>query len=204
MNIAADTFISFTLLAVVMSITPGPINILILASGVQFGIRRTLPQLFGTSIGCALMIVLVALGLHRVFEIWPFTQSLLKFGGAAYLLWLAYKITRAGSSIDFGGGKNAPVTMLGGAVLQWINPKAWIMSVSAVSTYLPLNYSLIDIAILTLTFAVINFPCVGVWGYAGARMQQLLHTPSRVRAFNYLAAALLVISLYPILSSTMG
>lgn len=193
-----QTILALSLYTIVTSITPGPNNMMVLASGVNFGVRRTLPHILGISMGFAAMIVVVGMGLGTVFELYPVLNTALRWVGTAYLVYLAYKIARsdAPDKPDRAAGK--PLGFLGAAAFQWVNPKAWVMALGAVAAYLPAHPSLAPVAAIALLMAVINAPCVGIWAAFGVGLRRFLTKPAQLRVFNVTMAALLVASLYPI------
>jgi threonine/homoserine/homoserine lactone efflux protein len=198
-----DQWLAFCAFAAISSITPGPNNMMILASGLNHGLVRSLPHLAGIVLGFAFMVLGVGLGLHAVFTTVPVLQTVLKYAGAAYLLWLAWRLARAQPMATESGGASTsrPMTFLGAAAFQWINPKGWVMAVSAVTTYLPASFGLADAAALAVVFGLVGGPCVAAWAVFGVGMRRVLQNPRSVRVFNLVAAGLLVLSLYPILFS---
>jgi threonine/homoserine/homoserine lactone efflux protein len=142
--------LAFAGFAFVSSITPGPNNVMLLASGVNYGFRRTVPHIAGISLGCVAMVLLVGLGLEQVFAAVPQLYDVLRYTGAAYLLWLAWKIARAGPVVE-GPSGGRPMTFCQAAAFQWINPKAWVIVVGAVGTYAPrdgFGHNVIALAVL--------------------------------------------------------
>ena len=198
-----DALMALALFALVSSITPGPNNVMLLTSGVNFGFRATLPHMLGISIGFAVMVLGIGVGLAGLFTVFPWLYSLLKWAGAAYLLYLAWKIANAGPPESSGQAvKNGgPMSFLGAAAFQWVNPKAWVMSLGALSTYVPATGSVLVVALAALVCAMINFPSIGVWALFGAKLRHLLRVERNLRIFNYSMALLLVLSLYPMLHS---
>ncbi|ARP83571.1 hypothetical protein CAL12_24000 [Bordetella genomosp. 8] len=185
------------LFSLVSSITPGPNNIMLASSGLNFGFRRTLPHMFGVNIGFTLMILLVGAGLGAVFHSSPLLYTVLKYGGAAYLLYLAWKIATAGE-IREGDRRARPFTFLQAAAFQWINPKAWVMVVGLAATYIPEAGFFMNLVVATIVCGIINLPAIGVWVTFGTALRRVLHKPGAVRAFNLGMAVLLVLSLYPV------
>lgn len=184
--------------AFVSSITPGPNNAMLMASGANFGFARTLPHLAGVAIGFAVLLLAVGLGLGGLFTAFPALHTVLKVVGAAYLLWLAWKIATAKGVGGHGGG-GRPITFLQAAGFQWVNPKAWVMSVGAVATYVPLGAGLLgNVALVVLVFSLVNLPCIVAWTGGGVALRRVLARPAALRAFNAVMAALLVASLIPI------
>ncbi|HEX5342282.1 MAG TPA: LysE family translocator [Duganella sp.] len=186
--------------AAVSSITPGPNNTMILASGLNYGFVRSLPHLFGITCGFTFMIFATGMGLHVVFEQVPMLQTILKYGGAIYLLWLAWKLAHAAPMSGEQASLSKPMTFFGAAAFQWINPKAWVMALSALTTYLPRGFTVIDAAMLAGVFGLIGVFCVGAWAMFGVAMRRVLQDPRSVRIFNIVMALLLVATLYPMLA----
>ena len=189
---------ALTLFAFVSSITPGPNNLMLMASGANFGFRRSVPHMLGVSLGFTLMIVLVGAGLVQVFEIFPLSNTVLKVVSIIYLLYLAIKIATA-APIEKGKTAGTPMTFLQAALFQWVNPKAWTMAVSAVTVYTPDN-ALTSIVIVALIFGAINLLSIGIWTFLGQQMARFLTNTRRMILFNWTMALLLVASLYPVLS----
>ena len=193
-----ELFLALLGFAFVTSVTPGPNNMMLLASGVNFGFRRTLPHMLGISSGHALMVFLVGLGLAGVFKAWPPALLVLKLASVGYMLWLAWKIAHSAAPGE-GGVKAQPMTFLQAAAFQWVNPKAWAMALGAVSAYVtepsPLAYAAVAGA-----FACVNLPSVAVWAGAGQAVRRWLDGPGRLRAFNWGMAGLLVLSLWPVVT----
>ena len=188
---------ALVLFAVVSSGTPGPNNLMLMTSGVNFGVRRTLPHFWGVDLGFAIMTLLVGLGLSEVFVRVPALLVALKWLGAAYLLWLAWKIARSGP-LKGGTVRARPLTFLQAAAFQWVNPKAWIMAVTACATYADPNRYTLSVLVIAAVFAVVTAPCSGAWVGFGAALQRWLGHPRNRAIFNYTMAALLVASLYPV------
>lgn len=184
--------------ALVTSITPGPNNLMLLASGVNFGFRRSIPHMLGVGLGFAAMVVIVGLGLGQVFEAYPLAYSALRYIGGAYMLWLAWKIANSGPIGD-GTEKGKPFTFVQAALFQWVNPKAWVMAITAIAAYtVPTAYAS-SVVIVGLVFAIINIPSIGSWTLFGTAMRRFLSNPKTVRWFNIGMAVLLVLSLAPLL-----
>ena len=179
--------------ALATSITPGPNNLMLMASGANFGLRRSVPHMLGVSLGHAFMIVLVGLGLIRAFEAWPVLHTAMKLVGIAYLLWLAFKIARAAPPRE-GEAEGRPLTFIQAAAFQWVNPKGWFMAVTALSLYAP-SKSAGAILVVAAVFAIVNLPSILLWTATGHTIRRFLTSPSRLRAFNWTMAGLLVASL---------
>lgn len=183
--------------AFVSSITPGPNNLMLMASGANFGFVRTIPHMAGVALGFVFMVVLVGLGLSQIFETYPISHMILKVLSVAYLLFLAWKIANAAPI----GGRDAagsPMTFLQAAAFQWVNPKAWAMALTAVTVYAPSN-SALGMVIVAAVFGTINLPSIGSWTLLGQQIARVLTNTKRLVAFNWTMAVLLVLSLYPVL-----
>ncbi len=195
-----DLLIAAALFLIVSSITPGPNNTMLMASGVNFGVRRSLPHLLGVQIGFTVMLLCVGLGLHAVLEQFPAVYTLMRWGGAAYLLWLAWKLASAQpTTADPDAPAPQPLGFWGAAAFQWVNPKAWVMIVTAMSAYLPPDASGAQVLLLALMSLVLGSPCSAVWLGFGQAMRSLLQNPTSLRIFNITMALALVASLYPML-----
>ncbi|MEO1745409.1 MAG: LysE family translocator [Pseudomonadota bacterium] len=175
------------------SITPGPNNMMLLASGANFGFRRTVPHMLGISIGHAFMVFLVGVGLAQMFVAFPIIKQVMQVLAALYMLWLAWKIANAAPTKP-GDAGGEPFTFFQAAAFQWVNPKAWGMALTAVTAYAP-GDTAFAMMLVAVTFASINLPSVSVWTVLGQQMRRFLTNPARLRAFNWTMAALLVGSL---------
>lgn len=184
--------------AFVSSITPGPNNLMLLASGVNFGFARTLPHMLGVGLGFMLMTFLVGLGLGEVFKLVPVLYTALKYLGAAYMVYLAWKIANSGP-VKESETVGRPMTFLQAALFQWVNPKAWVMAVYAVATYTVPSQYLLSVSIVALVFGIVNIPSIGSWALFGMALKRFLNNPAALRVFNIVMALLLVVSIWPIL-----
>lgn len=191
--------IAFVLFAIVCCFTPGPNNAMLLASGLNFGFRRTMPHVLGVTFGYGFLVAMMGLGLGAVFTASPTLYSLLKYAGAAYMLYLAWAIATSGDMDDKGAQVGRPLSFLGGAVFQWVNVKGLIMSVGAVTTYSAIAPFPYNIVALSLIFTVTGFLSSASWTLFGTSLRSLLSTPRAVRIFNIAMAVLLIASLYPVL-----
>ncbi|MFN3260849.1 MAG: LysE family translocator [Pikeienuella sp.] len=192
-----DLLLGLAAFAFASSVTPGPNNMMLMASGANFGFRRTLPHMLGVALGFVAMAVLVGLGLMQVFARWPILHDILMVVSVAYLLWLAWRIANAAPKTAEAGAR--PMTFLEAAAFQWVNPKAWTMALTAVTVYAP-DRSLAALAAVALIFGAINLPSVGSWAALGVLTRRALTTPARLRLFNRAMALLLVASLWPVLA----
>ncbi len=187
--------------ALVSSITPGPNNLMLLASGINFGFRRTLPHMLGVALGFALMVAIVGAGTATIVTLVPGLLGIIKWVSVAYLLYLAWKIATAPPPSAEGRAQARPMTFLQAAAFQWVNPKAWTMALTAASAYLPAGNDWAGVALLAAVFCAVNLPSVGLWAALGTSLRRFLADPVRLRRFNIVAALTLVATLYPVLAS---
>lgn len=194
MNI--EVMLALTGFAFVTSATPGPNNMMLMASGANFGLRRTVPHMLGVSLGFGVMVAVLGLGVDRVIAASPTLETALKWLSLAYMLWLAWKIaTAAPAKHTSDDPQSRPFTFLQAAAFQWVNPKAWAMALGALSAYAAGAGGAMVVA---LVFALVNLPTVSVWAAMGQGLRSLLATPARLRVFNVSMAALLIVSMLPV------
>lgn len=187
---------------IVSSITPGPNNLMLMASGANFGFQRTIPHMLGVALGFVFMLFLVGIGLVRVFEIFPASFTALKIASSLYLLYLAWKIANAAplqvKDADEPTDTSAkPFTFLQAAAFQWVNPKAWTMGTTAIAAYSVKDSPSLGVLIICTVFLIVNLPCIAIWTFAGTKISKFLNSPAKTRIFNVTAALLLIASLYP-------
>ena len=175
------------------SFTPGPNVVMLAASGANYGFRSTIPHITGISVGFPVMVIAIGLGLKAVFVAFPELQTILKFAGGAYLLYLAWRIANAGRPNASGAGAR-PMNFLEAAAFQWVNPKAWMMAIAAVSTYTPGRNILAETLIVAAIFALLAWPSCAFWAGVGVAVR-LFASDRAMRIFNLTMAALLVASL---------
>jgi len=184
------------LFALVTTITPGPNNAMLLASGVNFGFRRTLPHICGISAGVALLMLSVGYGLGEAFRLFPRLYTVLETASVVYLLYLAWKIGTS-DQVQVNKGEPRPMTFFEAVAFQWINPKAWMMVLTAATTlHLSDNYGF-NAMLMAAVFVVIGFPSISLWAAGGLALRRVLSNRQRLRTFNITMAVLLVLSLYP-------
>jgi threonine/homoserine/homoserine lactone efflux protein len=180
--------------------TPGPNNIMMLTSGLNFGIRRSVPHWLGIITGVPIMLIALGLGLDQIFRQFPVLFSSLKVLGCGYLLYLAWKIAFMKVNPEPNHLSKKPMSYIQGLLFQWINPKAWVMCLSAISLFVDIERPmLMQILSIGFTFFLIGALTVGCWMVTGSKISQLLAKPQQQRIFNFSMAALLVVSLYPML-----
>jgi threonine/homoserine/homoserine lactone efflux protein len=196
-SLTPELLAALALFAFVSSITPGPNNTMLMASGANFGFRASIPHMIGVSGGFLLLVVAVGLGLGGLFAAYPELHDILAIAGGLYLLWLAWKIaTTSGLGIGEAGAR--PQTFLQAAAFQWVNPKAWAMALGAVTAYAPRDGYVTNILVVSVIFTAINLPCVASWTGFGVGLRRFLDRPAVLRAFNLGMALLLVLSLVPV------
>lgn len=195
-----DQLSALIVFAIISGFTPGPNNVMLLASGVNFGFRRTLPHIAGVSIGFPVMSAAVAIGLGAVFRTQPWLHTVIEAIGVVYLLWLAAKI--AFQPVAGGVGEveatARPLTFFQAAAFQWVNVKGWIMAISGVSVYVPDGLGTYGGAALIFVVYLFNgIASSSTWAGFGTVIARFLHDPLRLRLFNLTMGALLIASLAP-------
>jgi threonine/homoserine/homoserine lactone efflux protein len=190
---------SVVVFSISASVTPGPNSIMAMASAVSFGVRKSLPLLLGISIGFSIMLFIVGLGFGHVLYLFPRLTIYIKIIGIVYLLYLAFVIANSGE-----GNKNfkydKPLSFSKGLLLQWVNAKAWIICISAVSTYTTAGNSYINqILLLTCIFLIVGPICVGIWVFLGAFLKKHVTRSKYIRRFNMIMAILLILSITPVI-----
>ncbi len=192
-----DTLLSLAAFAFVASITPGPNNLMLMASGTNFGFQRTIPHMLGVGLGFVFMVMVVGTGLAELFDRYPLSHTVLKIVSTVYLLYLAWRIAGA-TAPGTTKATGVPFTFWQAAAFQWVNPKAWAMALSAVSVY-STSHAFGEIIVISIVFGLINLPSVSSWTLLGQGMRRFLNQPVRLLWFNRTMAVLLVLSLWPIL-----
>lgn len=192
-----DILIALATFAFVTVITPGPNNLMLLASGTNFGFTRTIPHMLGVGLGFPLMVVCVGLGVMQVFDLWPASYTILKTLSVGYLLYLAWKIAHATPPEDI-RTEARPLTFLQSAAFQWVNPKAWSMALSAITLYAA-GRDLGAVLWVGGIYVLVGIVSTTSWTMLGQQIRHLLKTPSRLRVFNWIMAGLIVATLIPVL-----
>jgi threonine/homoserine/homoserine lactone efflux protein len=196
---AHDLIWALLVFVVVTLFTPGPNNAMLMATGLNFGFRRGLPHLLGVALGFAVMVLAVGLGLGALFRAYPAVYLILKYAGAAYLLYLAWQIASAGPVADGGKEHGRPISFLEAAAFQWLNPKGWVMAVGAASAYAAVAAFPLNMLLISFLFGSLGMLSSATWLGFGTGLKRLLASPRAVRALNVAMALLLVASLWPIL-----
>ena len=187
-------------LAFVASITPGPNNLMLLASGMNHGARRSLPHLAGVSLGFAFLLFAVALGLGSVFERVTVVEVALTVTGSAYLLVLAWRIFTT-ETVTAAEGTARPLTFVEAAAFQWVNPKAWVMGTTATSTLLDTDAPVVvAAAALAAAFWAVNLPCIATWLFSGVTAARWVDDPVRLRRLNRFLGVLLALTVVLLVS----
>lgn len=184
--------------AFVSSITPGPNNMMLMASGANFGFRRTVPHLLGVGLGHSFMIVILGAGLMQIFVAAPIVMTVMKWASIGYLVYLAWKIANSGSKkADAPETEGKPLTFFQAAAFQWVNPKGWMMALTALSAY-TVDQSMAQVLLVALIFMATNLPSITFWVVLGQQARRWLNTAGRLQWFNWTMAALLLLSVAPV------
>lgn len=189
-------FAPYLLFCIVMTSTPGPNNALVILSGARFGIYKTVPLILGIAFGVAVQLFTIGIGLNQIFLTLPQLQFILGFIGFIYILWLAWKIASSGP-LNIELEQKPSMGFLQGALFQWVNPKAWIISISTVSTYFALNPPVSEIIYAALILMLVSIPCVGIWAVSGLFLRQHLIKHQFAFIFNITMAIALLVSVLP-------
>jgi threonine/homoserine/homoserine lactone efflux protein len=195
--ISRELLFAFAVFAAVMFFTPGPNNIMVMSSGLTYGFRRTLPHIAGVVIGFAFMVGAVGLGFGTVFIAFPVLQTILKYAGAAYLIYLAVVIAMAGPPKP-GEASRGPMTFWGAAMFQWVNVKGWVAIIGTITAYAGIANFPLNIALQVLIFLLMGTASITTWTLFGSALRPFLTSPRAVRVFNIAMALLLLASLYPV------
>lgn len=194
-----QTLTGLSLFALVSSITPGPNNIMLLSSGVNFGFRRTIPHMLGICVGFFVLCMATGLGIGAFLQQFPALHLALKVISALYLIYLAIQIARSRSMNRNELATSRPLTFLQAALFQWVNPKAWMMALSAMILYSSTLHPVASMWWISMVFALINLPCIACWALFGVLLKQVFNRPAYLKWFNISMGFLLVASIYPIL-----
>ncbi|MGC1562795.1 MAG: LysE family translocator [Bradyrhizobium sp.] len=190
--------LAFIVFLAVMYLTPGPNNVLVLSSGLTFGFRPTLPAIAGITFGCAFMVAAVGLGLGTIFIAYPVLQTLLKYAGAAYLVYLAATIALSEPIKPGEQTGRRPMTFWGAVLFQWINVKGWVMVIGTITAYAGIASFPWNIAIQVVLCLLLGVVSTSIWTLSGSSLRSLMTSPRAVRVFNLAMAALLLASLFPV------
>jgi threonine/homoserine/homoserine lactone efflux protein len=194
-----DVFVALLVFAFVTSITPGPNNFMLMASGVNFGFRRTIPHMLGIGAGFLSLLLGVGFGLGAVLTAYPSLHVALKIAGGAYLLYLAWRIAASRSMSNGADASARPMSFLEAAAFQWVNPKAWVMAVTAMAIYTSPEAPFLSVVLVACAFALVNLPSVSTWAGFGVALRGFLSDPVRLKWFNIVMGLALAVSLWPML-----
>ena len=194
-----DTLLALVAFAFVTSVTPGPNNFMLLASGVNFGLVRTLPHMLGIGTGFCSLLLGVGLGLGALLVAFPVLETVLKVAGGSYLLYLAWRIATSRSMGKGEADAARPMRFLEAAAFQWVNPKAWVMAISAMALYTNADRPVLSVLLVALVFPVTGFPATSAWAVFGRMLKGWLSDPARLKVFNIAMGLMLAATLVPLL-----
>ena len=190
--------LAFVVFGAVMAFTPGPNNIMVLSSGLTYGLRRTLPHVAGIGVGVAIMVAAVGLGFGAVFIAYPVLQTILKYAGVAYLIYLAVVIAMSAPAAPGQDKGRGPMTFWGAVLFQWVNIKGWVMVIGTITAYAAVATFPWNIAIQTVLSLMLGIVSTSIWTLFGSALRPVLTSERAVRIFNIVMALLLLASLYPV------
>jgi threonine/homoserine/homoserine lactone efflux protein len=190
--------LAFIVFAAVMYFTPGPNNIMVLSSGLTYGFRPTIPHIAGITFGCAFMVAAVGLGFGTIFVAYPLLQTILKYAGAAYLVYLAAAIALSKPVAPGQHAGRRPMTFWGAVLFQWVNVKGWVMVIGTITAYAGIASFPWNIAIQVALCLLLGVVSTSIWTLSGSSLRSLMTSQRSVRTFNILMAALLLASLFPV------
>ena len=192
-----EYYLSVILFCLVTSITPGPNNIMLMSSGLNHGVLKTVPHISGIIIGFPLMLAALGFGLGTLFLNYPVIHQVIKIAGISYLLFLAWKIANT-TRADAGKHLREPLTFMQAAAFQWLNPKAWVIGIGAIATFTTIGNIEIQVIIIVFTYLFVGAFSMGLWLLMGASLQKILRSQKQLKVFNITMAILLVMSIVPI------
>ncbi|KQN53659.1 lysine transporter LysE [Pseudomonas sp. Leaf48] len=184
--------ISMAAFALAASITPGPVNIVALSSGARFGFRASQRHVAGATLGFVLLLVLMGLGLHELLQLWPALTLWVQWAGVAFLLYMAFKLAADNGQLQTKESTQAP-SMLYGAIMQWLNPKAWLACVAGMGAFVADGEARL-VWQFAAVYLVICYLSIGCWAYVGTFLRGYLNNPAGMRLFNRVMAGLLAVS----------
>ena len=191
----SSVLLSLLWFAFAAAFTPGPNNIMVAASGANFGYRRTLPHMLGVAFGFTFMTIAVGLGLGQVFNAYPQLHTILKWVGSAYLIYLAWRIATASGPAGV-EAEGKPFTFFQAALFQWVNPKSWMVGVSALSAFTTSGGDYLGETLMVAgVFFCISLPANSFWCLFGTGVRRMLKSQRALRMFNWTMAGLIVASI---------
>ncbi len=200
---SVDSLLALLGIVLASTWTPGPNNMMLAASGVNYGLRATAPHILGVFIGFGIMIFAIAIGLGGLFARLPVLHEILRWGGALMLAWVAWKIATARRPGE-AGAATRPFTFLQAAAFQWVNPKAWIMCISISAQFLDPENPVSSAAIMALVSMLGGATSATGWAWFGMMLARWLHTPFRLRAFNWSMAAMILLGVGAVVVTDVG
>lgn len=199
-----DYLYAMVLFAVSASVTPGPNNIMVMTSGLNFGVKKSLPLLTGICVGFTVMLLLIGLGFSQLFILFPQLHFIIKCIGVLYLLYLAYLIASTASDLD-SDKQHQPFSFMKGVLFQWVNAKAWVVATGAIAAFTTVGTNFFSQnMMIASTFFVVSFPCVGVWLLFGSLLKNALNSAKSRLIFNFTMAGLLVVSVIPVVMEVLA
>ncbi len=199
---SAELAAGIVVFATVTLFTPGPNNLMLMASALNYGFGPTQPHVAGVALGFGFMNVVVGAGVGAVFAAIPQLYDVLRFVGAAYLLWLAWRIATAGSLRQDGEARGRPMTFLQAVAFQWVNPKGWVMAVGAITTYAAVAVFPANVAFIAGAFTLLGFLSAWTWVLFGLGLKQVIAGERTMRVANIAMALLLVATLIPVFAGS--
>ena len=194
-----DLLIALIGFAVASSITPGPNNLLVLTSGLNHGVPRSLPLIAGISLGFAFMLIVIGVGLGSLIRTNQSLHTAAKVFGLVYILLLAWTVATSAPSLETDNQRaGRPLSALTGAMFQWVNPKAWAIALTATAAFSVADAAMTSLARIVLVFLLVACATLSAWAAFGSLMRRLIDTPAKLRAFNVTMALLLVASALPV------
>ncbi len=191
-----EYYLSIILFCLVTSITPGPNNIMLMSSGLNHGVLKTVPHISGIIVGFPLMVAALGFGLGTIFLNYPVIHQVIKIVGISYLLFLAWKIANT-SNANAGKQLKKPFTFIQAVAFQWLNPKAWVIAIGAIATFTTVGNIEIQVIIIVFTYLFVGAFSMGLWLLMGASLQKILRSQKQFQVFNVAMAVLLVMSVAP-------
>jgi threonine/homoserine/homoserine lactone efflux protein len=192
-----EYYLSVILFCLVTSVTPGPNNIMLMSSGLNHGVLKTVPHISGIIVGFPLMVAALGFGLGTIFQNYPVIHQVIKIVGISYLLFLAWKIANT-TRANAGNHLREPLTFMQAAVFQWLNPKAWVIAIGAIAAFTTVGNFEVQVIIIVFTYLFVGSFSMGLWLLMGASLQKILRSQKQLQIFNITMAILLVLSIVPI------
>ena len=193
-----EILIAFTIFAMATSMAPGPNNIMLMASGVNYGFVKTIPHILGVVCGFGVICLCVGFGLGTLFQLYPQLFIYLKVFALIYLVYLSWRIAFSKVIPSSKTQKSRPMTFIEVCLFQWVNPKAWVMIITAMTLYTNVDEPVLSVLLISLIFAIINLPTHSIWAILGVVLRKFLSKERHVRIFNMATGALLILSIIPV------